>query len=637
MTGKKINFKNKYLILTAAVGVVACTVPEEKLDPPNILWITHEDLSPIYGCYGDPHAHTPNIDRLAESGYIFSRASSNAPICAPARSTLITGMYATSLGTQHLRSEIPVPEYMKILPEVLREAGYYTTNNVKTDYNFSHEERWDDSSNQAHWRNRPEGTPFFSVFNYMMTHEGPINQLDTNDTSTLDRRLDPSIPVLPPYIPDSEPMRQIWAHKYDLLAVFDQEVGKLILQLKEDDLLNNTIIFLFSDHGTGLPGYKRWLNNAGLHVPFIMVIPEKYKKWAANLTVPITDQLVGFVDFAPTVITLAGAEVPSMMEGRNFLGSHSVPNQYTFGFRDRADDCYEMSRSVFDGRYIYVRHFMPQLPYFQDAIIFGKNKRGSYEEIHRLRGSGVLPEATKTWFRPKAVTELFDLQYDRYEQHNLANDPVYAEKVEKFDKVLTDWMIEHFDTGLINEGDYMERARDHNTSVYEVIRKNTRNNFLNILEAAKLTGTIHNPEVLTPYFDSDESAVRYWALVAADAYAGDLSAIRPGIEKLVSDNEASVSIMAAEILVNHFNDPTGLQALVHHLRGDFEPMVLQAAISLRRTGSDSAPLLPVIENEIMPRYAGNVWNRYRNWSYPMFIGMALDQTIINNGVEIVVR
>lgn len=627
----------KHLIFAASAGLIACTGPEESIDPPNILWITHEDLSPIYACYGDPYAHTPNIDQLAQSGYIFSRASSNAPICAPARSTLITGMYATSLGTQHLRSVIPVPDNMKILPEVLREAGYFTTNNVKTDYNFSHEGRWDESSNEAHWRNRPEGMPFFSVFNFMMTHEGPINRLDTNETSSIDRRLDPSMPILPPYIPESKRMRQIWAHKYDLLSVFDQEVGKLLQQLKDDDLLDNTIIFLFSDHGTGLPGYKRWLNNAGLQVPFILHIPDQYQKWAANLTAPVTNQLVGFVDFAPTVITLAGAEVPAMMEGRNFLGAQSAPKQYTFGYRDRADDCYEMSRSVFDGRYMYVRHFMPQLPYFQEAIIFGKHKKGSYEEIHRLRALGLLPEATEAWFRPKAVTELFDLQQDPYEQHNLAVDLAYADKLDELDQALSEWMTDHYDTGLINEGDYMERARDQKASVYDVVRQYNRHDFANILDAAKLVGTIENPAMLEPYLESGESAIRYWALVAADAYIGDLSEIKPTLEKLLADNDDIVSIMASEILINRFDDPIGLQTLEQHLRGDFEPIVLQAAISLRRTGKKAAPLLPVIENEIMPKYAGNVWNRYSSWSYPMFIGMALDQTMINNGIEIVVR
>ena len=628
----------RFLIISAAAGLMACTAKEEKPELPNILWITHEDLSPIYGCYGDTYATTPNIDKFAESGYIFSNTSSNAPICAPARSTLITGMYAISLGTQHLRSDIPVPANMKILPELLREAGYYTTNNVKTDYNFSHLGRWDESSSEAHWRNRPDGKPFFSVFNYTMTHEAPINRLDTNETSSLEKRHNPSIATLPPYLPDTERMREIWAHKYDLLSVFDQEVGKLLQQLKDDGLYDNTIIFLFSDHGTGLPGHKRWLNNAGLHVPFILHVPEKYSEWAANLKAPVTDQMVSFVDFAPTVITLAGADVPDIMEGHNFLGKNSKLKKYTFGYRDRADDCYEMSRSVFDGRYIYVRHFMPRQPYFQDAIIFNKIQNGaSYTEIHRLRSEGLLPDATEAWFRPKAVMELFDLKQDPYEQNNLACDPAYAGKIAELDQVLSDWLVDHFDTGLINEGDYMVRARDQNTSVYEVIRQYTRHDFTDILNAAKLVGTIEDPTTLKPYLESSESAIRYWALVAADTWNGDLSVIRQGIEKLLHDETAIVSIVAAEILVNKFNDPRGLQTLEKHLRGDFEPVVLQAAISVRRTGQKAKPLVPVIENEIMPAYAGNVWSRYKNTSYPMFIGMALDQTMINNGVEIEAR
>jgi N-sulfoglucosamine sulfohydrolase len=274
---------NKLLLVPVTLAMISCGSNKTDHDRPNILWITHEDLSPIYGCYGDEYARTPNIDLFAESGYRFVNAFSNAPICAPARSTLITGMYATSLGTQHLRSEIPVPAGMKILPEVLREAGYYTTNNVKTDYNFDHTGRWDESSNQAHWRNRPEGEPFFSVFNFMITHEGPINALRSSDTESLEVFSNPSRAELPPYLPDSERMREIWAHMYDLLAVFDQGVGELLDQLKEDGLYENTIVFVFSDHGHGLPGHKRWLDNGGLQVPFILHVPDKYKHLVTNL------------------------------------------------------------------------------------------------------------------------------------------------------------------------------------------------------------------------------------------------------------------------------------------------------------------------------------------------------------------
>jgi uncharacterized sulfatase len=614
-----------------------CTHSEAQVERPNILWISHEDLSPIYGCYGDKYATTPNIDKLAKSGIIFSRAFSNAPICAPARSTLITGMYATSLGTQNLRSDIPVPENLKILPEVLREAGYYTTNNVKTDYNFSHEGRWDENSNKAHWRNRPEGKPFFSVFNFMMTHEGPINKVDPEDTKMLDFHHDPEKAKLPPFLPDSPRMREIWAHSYDLLSVFDLEVGKLIYQLKEDGLYESTIIFVFSDHGTGLPGYKRWLNNAGLKVPVILHVPEKHKHWVENLSAPVTDRMVGFVDFAPTVISLAGAKVPEMMEGQSFLGKESEPKKYIFGYRDRADDCYDMSRAVTDGRYMYVRHFMPQLPYFQDAIIFSEQKGGSYAEIQRLKSLDQLPEATRVLFEPKPVEELFDLKTDPFEQNNLVQKAELGAIKKELSEQLNNHLLKYLDTGLLNEGEYMQRAKKQGKSVYETVRSYSEARFSEILHAAQLSGKINNCEDLVPILQAKDNAVRYWGLVAADGFNGSLDSVKPLLEDLLQYDSKSVAIMAAEILVKRYEDPVALHAFEEFLKSEDEPLALQAAISLRRTGDKAVPLLSAIENEIMPIYAGNVWGRYKNWSYPMFIGMALDQTLINCGKKVELR
>ncbi len=607
--------------------------PKES-DRPNIVWITHEDLSPIYGCYGDAYASTPHIDRMAESGYRFTKAFSNAPICAPARSTLITGMYATSLGTQHLRSEIPVPKGMKILAELLREAGYYTTNNVKTDYNFDPTGRWDESSNRAHWRNRPDKRPFFSVFNFGITHEGPTNALRRSDTAMLESLRDPKKAQLPPYFPESPRMREIWAHMYDLLSVFDKGVADLLQQLQEDGLSENTVVFVFSDHGHGLPGHKRWLNNAGLQVPFVLHVPDGYKHMAAHLE-PVTDQMVGFVDFAPTVLTLAGVEVPQMMEGRSFLGHNVQPREYIYGYRDRADDCYEMSRSVYDGRYIYIRHFIPQLPYYQNAVIF--NKQGSYEEINRRRDEGKLPEATMNWFKPKPAEELFDLKTDPWEQNNLIGKEELGDLVGHLRGKGTDWILDHRDTGMFNEGIMMTRAIESNTSVYEMARHISRNEFSEVVKAAQQVGMVSDLEQLVPLFESDDNAVRYWALVALDAFDGNSASVRDWLIRLLRDECLSVAGKAAEILIKTGPNQEAIDVLEGILKHDYEPVVLQAAISARQLGPKAKPLLPAIQNEIMPRYSGNVWGRYRNWSYPMFIGMALDQTQMNCGVEINVR
>jgi len=603
--------------------------PEAQLPPPNILWITNEDTGPAWGCYGDTYATTPHIDQLATNGYIFTQAFSNAPICAPARSTLITGIYATSLGTQHLRSDIPVPQDLKILPELLKEAGYYTTNNAKTDYNFSPKGRWDENGRDAHWRNRPAETPFFSVFNFGITHEGHTNRLDLSDTEGLREKHDPQEAKLPPYFPDTPKFREIWAHMNDLMTVFDQEVGNLVSQLKEDGLYDNTIIFVFSDHGYGLPRYKRWLYYSGMHVPFVLHVPDQYRHLVKNPPGQRVDQMVSFVDMAPTVLQLAGVEVPERMEGMSFLGENAVKREYVYDNRSRADDCYDVARSVYDGRYMYIRHFMPQKSYIQDAVIFKRGK-GSYDELYRVRAEGSLPPEAKDMFEPKPVEELYDLQADPYELKNLVSTESGKGIAEKLREKVYTWMREHHDTGLLNEGEMMLRAEAAG-SVYEMARDTGQFQVERILEAASEVGKVEDPGELTELLQDEDAAVRYWALVALE---GDLSPVQADLRSLLDDPSPSVAIMAAELLVRHHDDPVALRTLEAYLQHEVEPVVLQAAIAVRNTGVSAKPLLSTIQNDIMPHYSGEVWGRYKNWSYPMFIGMALDQTQRNCGVEI---
>jgi len=623
------------LLLLFTPGFFSCQTEEKTLPPPNILWISAEDISPAWGCYGDKYATTPNIDQLAENGFVYTQAFSNAPICAPARSTLITGMYATSLGTQHLRSEIPVPASLKTLPELMRQAGYFTTNNAKTDYNFSAEGRWDENGGEAHWRNTPDDRPFFSVFNFGITHEGHANTDRPEDIETLKTLHDPAKAELPPYFPDTEEFRSIWAHQYDLITVFDQEVGKLVQQLKEDGEFENTIIFVFGDHGYGLPRYKRWLYNSGLQVPLVLHVPEKYKALASNLQEQQTDQMVGFVDFAPTVVGLAGSEIPEMMEGKNFLGENSIRKDHIYGYRSRADDVYDMARSVYDGRYLYIRHYMPQNPYIQNAVIFNKGKRG-YDELFRVKAEGGLPPEAQDMFNPKPVEELYDLQNDPYELDNLIGKEGLQQRAQEMNALLHAWMVEHHDTGLLNEGEMMVRAEGKG-SVYEMARDTTNFPVKTVLAAADQVGKIDSPDELSDELSSVHSGVRYWGLIALEAYKGGIGAQRETLTGLLDDPSHSVAIKAAELLVNHFDDAEALQTLQEKLMLDNEPVVLQAAISVRQIGEKAAPLLPAIQNEIMPKYSGDVWGRYKSWSYPMFIGMALDQTMVNCGVDVVIN
>jgi len=301
-------------------------------DRPNILWITCEDVSPQYlGCYGDDYATTPNLDKFAGQAVRYTKAFGTAPVCAPARSCLVTGVYATSTGTQHLRSDVKLPRKIKCFGKLLREAGYYCSNNYKKDYNFKDVGVWDESSQTAHWRNRKAGQPFFSVFNFTSTHQGQINGSDELFFETYRSKLkgeelhDPDKITLPPYYPDTPFVRKIWARYYDLITFMDKQAAGLLAELEADGLAENTIVFFFSDHGMGLPRFKRTLYDSGLHVPLMVHFPKKYEHLSSLKSGVATERLVSFVDFAPTVLNLLDLPIPDYMQGTPFLGPrHAV-------------------------------------------------------------------------------------------------------------------------------------------------------------------------------------------------------------------------------------------------------------------------------------------------------------------------
>ena len=327
---------------------------------PNILWITTEDMSPDLGCYGDSEARTPNLDRFASEGARFSNAFSISGVCAPSRSALITGMYPTSIGTHHMRSKGVPPPYVKCFTEYLRAAGYYCSNNVKTDYNFDPPlTAWDESSRKAHWRGCAEGQPFFSVINFTVTHESRIRAeperfARLTATLTPEDRHDPAKAQLPPYYPDDPIVRRDWANYYDLITAMDYKVGELLAQLEEDGLADNTIVFFYGDHGRGLPRAKRWVYDSGMRVPLMIRWPGKIKPGT------VRDDLVSFVDFGATVLSLAGVKIPSYIQGQAFLGEQSAPpRNYVYAARDRMDETYDIIRAVRDKKYKYIRNFEP--------------------------------------------------------------------------------------------------------------------------------------------------------------------------------------------------------------------------------------------------------------------------------------
>ena len=427
---------------------------------PNILWVSFEDTNPFYGCYGDPVARTPNVDRLAGGGCRWPNAFSTAGVCAPARSAVITGMYPTSIGTMHMRTahtnpatpEMPtpysavVPHYVKCFTEYLRAAGYYCTNNVKTDYQFDPPlTAWDELSNEAHWRNRPDpDQPFFAVFNPTRTHESGMWPEKCPEVT-----FDPEAIELPPYFPDTPKVRQAMARMYTNIEYCDGVLGQLLDQLEEDGLDDDTIVFHWSDHGP-LPRGKRWPYDAGIGVPMIV-------RWPGELEEGCVDErLVSTVDLGSTVLSLAGVEIPYHVQGQAFLGEQEAePREYVFAARDRYDESYDMIRAARDKRFKYIRHYRPDLPYL--LWIPYRNRHPILQEMWRLHMAGELEGPQELMFEPRPVEELYDTQRDPWEIGNLADDPAYAPELERLREALDDWRDEVGDMGEIPEAEMVRQ------------------------------------------------------------------------------------------------------------------------------------------------------------------------------------
>ena len=601
---------------------------------PNIVWVTCEDMSPLLGCYGDEFASTPNLDAFAERSIRYTNAWSTMPICAPARSTLITGCYSTSLGTMNLRAIVPQSSRVVPFPKILRENGYYCTNRHKTDYNFSHEGIWDDSSTTAHWRNRPDSNqPFFHVVNYQSTHEGPTNGMSDPESPYAARHCPDDVP-LPIFFPDTPEMRDIMAHHYDLISAMDAFFGKVISDLEEDGLADDTIVFFFSDHGGGYPRHKRFLYESGLLVPLMVHVPDKYKDLSYDDMATVSDRLVGFVDMAATVLTLAGIEPPEFLQGHDFLRARTG-QPYLYGARDRADDLQDLSRTVRDKRYRYTRNYMPYLPYIRDAAIFSPRKGTHRVLVEEMSKPDPKPE-TAAMFAPKPVEELFDLEKDPHELNNLAYDPAYTDIKRELKSEMEAWIMRIRDAAFLPEGEMMRRAA--HDSVYDMAQDPLRYDLETILEAAeKCSHPATTIEEIATYAASPDSGVRYWAACGLLGREGKDRGSRKLINQLFADQNPCVSIVAAETLIR-----MGLRKdeALDHLIGlaatfaDTEPTIaMQAARALVEVGEQARPVLDQVA-VVLEQIKGPVWDNYRNWYYQMFLGMSLHPVKMNCGMTV---
>lgn len=450
---------------------------EETKNPLNIIWISCEDIGPILSTYGNKAIKTPNIDRIAAEGVKYTNAYSTVGVCAPSRFSIITGMYPARLGAHNMRTgnhnnfkfpedvfhktnkgildtsgknvpeyEVVTPSYVKAFTEYLRAENYYCVNDDKCDYQFNAPfTAWDDVFGGGTYKNAPKDAPFFYVKNHYISHESRI-WLRKDKPLTVN----PEEVTIPAYYPDIPIVRNDIARKYSNIEALDKEVGQLLDQLEADGVLDNSIIFFWSDHGGNLLRQKRAVGNSGLHVPLLIRYPDGYRAGE------IDDRLVSLMDLGPTVMSLLGIKPPQHLDGRAFAGKYEqAPRKLIFGSADRFDESTDMQRSVLDGRYVYVKNFMPELPLiyrnkYREQIPMNA-KLIALNQEKKLKG-----DASYIFMDTKPLEEFYDLQNDPYEVHNLAKDPNYATKIKGYRKALKDWQLEIEDKGFVPEHDLIE-------------------------------------------------------------------------------------------------------------------------------------------------------------------------------------
>ena len=489
------------LVLLATV-VASCSgpprearPPSPQLDRPNILLLVAEDMSPRVGSFGDPVARTPTLDALAAEGTRFPNTFTTAGVCAPSRAAQITGMHQNALGAGHMRTStypdggyaaVP-PPWVKGYPELLRAAGYYTFNSGKTDYQLSDSMLadqsprtiWDESRvpGALDWESAPLDKPFFGMINFHTTHESGlfpelawpestthalimmVNLFGARGAESITR---PEDVDLPPYYPDTALARETVARQYDNIHLMDQQVGEILDQLRRDGLEESTIVIWTTDHGSGLPGAKRELSDAGIRVPLIIRWPQRFRP-AGVVPGEVEQRMVSFVDLAPTILAMARVPIPKWMVGRVFAGEEPAdPREFVFAARDRLDEYPDRSRAVRSDRFKYIRNWNPGQPAgfdleFRRIIPFMKQWRTMWEK-------GELDATQARFFEPRGPEELYDLQVDPWETENLVDDPRYAAVADRMRMALDEWLTTSDDLGAIPEDEMIERFRPGGTT-----------------------------------------------------------------------------------------------------------------------------------------------------------------------------
>ncbi|MGY8654495.1 MAG: sulfatase-like hydrolase/transferase [Verrucomicrobiia bacterium] len=611
--------KSKPMLLFLVAATVA-TATSTQAAQPNILWISCEDISAHIGCYGDPHATTPNIDRLASQGVRYDNAFVAAGVCAPCRSSIITGMYQTTIGTHHMRCKAELPENIKPFPIYLREAGYYCSNNSKKDYQFKEpKETWDQSNGKAHWRNREDKSqPFFAVFNFTECHESGIAS-DSKYKKVTEgiKKHDPAkLTTFPPYYPDTPVARADWGRYYDVVTAMDRRVGKVLAELEEDGLADNTIVIYWSDHGVGLPRGKRWLYDSGMKVPMVVRIPEKLRVGKQGAPGTATDELVSLMDLGPTALNIAGLKVPGHVQGRAFLGDRlSEPRTYVYGARDRMDERYDIIRAVRDKRFKYIRNYEPFKTYYQ--YMNTPEKGRLMKEIRRVQAEGKLPPPAALFLRPtKPIEELYDLEKDPHEINNIADLPLYRPILERMRQAHLNWVTETRDLGLMPEPEIIAREKALG-SRYAILRQRGSANLVQRIRnasSAALKGEKGLDESRTAMKDGD-ATVRYWGAIGIGNSGKRAMSSKGLVSAGLKDKSASVRIASARALCRMGDYAAAIPTLTEELASKQEWVRLNAAIVLDEIDDNAKPAIAGLKEAVKDKqnkYVARVANRALN-------------------------
>lgn len=535
-----------------ATGLRAATGP---VSHPNILWLVSEDNGPFIGAYGDRHARTPNIDALARRGVLYRNVYCPAPVCAPTRFGILTGLYPeTCSPAQHMRASAKLPPHLRTYPEYLRGAGYYCANNAKTDYNCDVDPAriWDDSSGKAHWRGRREDQPFMAVFNYMTTHESSLFRPAPGRENFQDLRI-------PAYLPATPAVRSDYASYYALMSAMDAQIGTRLKELEDDGLAEDTIVIYYSDNGGVLPRSKRYCYDEGLRVALVVYVPPK---WRHLCPVPMGNEVrspVNLVDLAPTLLSLAGIPAPKTMQGRAFLGRHAKgPAKYAFGMRNRMDERYDFVRTITDGRYRYIRNYMPHRIWGMRGDFEWNLK--SYQSWEAEWLAGRLDADQRRFFGPKPFEEFYDLSADPDQLTNLVASPRHGPRLAVMRRALDRHMIEIVDNGFIPEGSPAEGyASSRSSEVYPL------KSVMALAQAAARSDP-RKLGLLTAALRHTNGVMRYWAatglLILKDRAA---PAVQPLLEVARNDPWPSVRGVAAETLCHIGRGDEGVAILAERV------------------------------------------------------------------------